>query len=307
VSGRQLGIIFGILGALVLVLLVLNLSGEDRGRSNGDLALAGTIDDETTLIRVFSPDRGDSVRLELIRGNWVANGYPANTAQIQELMEGFAAASSGRVVARSPESHERMGVTEDRARRIEVGSADAPEAVLLVGKSGTDGRYVRIPDEPEVYSVDNEIVTALDMPAVYWRDRQIAAVDTPSISAITIRSSEVEIAMERTPGGWTVDGSPADPTAIDGLLGTLADLQASGFPPDSLVWEFDFEAPDITIEVLGPTGRADPPVLTLLMVGVDGTSDFVAKTARGAYVYALSEMALTPIFLDRATLLGGAE
>lgn len=304
-SGRQLGVIFGILGALVLVLLALKLSGEDRGRSGGGLALAGIIDEETTLIRIFSPDRGDSVRLELNRGNWIANGYPADAGQIQELMEGFAAAPSGRVVARSPDSHERMRVVEDRARRIEVGPADAPKSVLLIGASGTDGRYVRIPDEPEVYSVNNEVVTALDMPAVYWRDRQIAAVDTASASSITIRSSGGQIEIARTSGGWSVDGSPADPAAMAGLLGALADLQASGFPPDSLVWGFDFEAPDLTIEVLGPTGRADPPILALLLVGVDGTSDFVVKTARGAYVYALSELALEPILLDRATLIGG--
>lgn len=306
-SRRQLGVIFGVLAALVLVLVALQMSGTDGPRSSDGLDLAKMIDGETTLIRVVSLDRGDTVHLEFARGAWSANGYPADTSQIRELMDGFDAAPAGRVVARSPESHERMGVTEERARRFEIGPTDAPAAVLLIGASGSDGRYVRIPNETEVYSVSNEAMRMLDMPAVFWRDRQIAAVDTASVSAITIRSGTGQVAMERTPRGWNVEGSPADPAAMDGLLGALADLQASGFPPDSLVWEFDFESPDVTIEVLGPTGRADPPVLALLLVGVDGTSDYVVKAARGAYVYALSEMALEPILVDRSTLLGPAD
>lgn len=304
-SGRQLGLIFGVLAVLVAILAVLRLGQGDREQKSAEgLDFSAFVTDETSLIRVYSPERGDSVRLEMNRGTWTANGYAADAERVGELVEDLTAAPTGRVVARSPDSHERMGVTEDVARRVVIGPVDTPNLVFLLGGSGTDGRYVRVPEADDVYSVRSESVTELDNPAVHWRDRRIAAIDTTAVTAIVVRGPDSALRVDRDVGGWSVDSQPANAGAVSGMLSKLADLQASGFPPDSLVWEFDFEAPDITVEVIGATGPGDPPLLTLLLVGVEGTSDYVAKTARGAYVYALSEFTLRPLLVDRDSLVG---
>ena len=145
-TGRQVGIVFGLLAVLVGLLVFLNLGGDgDRG-SEDALDLAASVPSELSLIRIHAPG-GDSVRLERVRGAWSTNGYPADAERVEELVADLSSAPPARVVARSSGSHERMGVTPERARLVELGAADAPDLAFLVGRAGTDGRYVRIPDE----------------------------------------------------------------------------------------------------------------------------------------------------------------
>jgi hypothetical protein len=300
-----LKVIFGILAVLVAVLVGLRtLGGDRRGSTTGTVVLSDYVTDETTLIRVFAPGGADSARLERIRGVWTVNGYPADSAQIAETLDGLRESDAGRVVARSPDNHARMGVTDEAARRVEIGAPDAPDIVFLLGGSGTDGRYIRRPDAPEVYSVDSDAVASLDGPAVEWRDRLIAAVDTAAATAIVIRRDGSELRIDRSAAGWSVEGAPADSAAMQTMLETLADLEATGFPPDSVVWEYDFEAPNATIEVLGVAGPGEPPLLSLLMVRVGEGPDYLVREARSAYSYALSEYSLRPLLVDRSTLLG---
>jgi len=310
VSGRQLKLIFGVLTILVVTLVALRVLGGDRGAPAGSsLSLGDHVDDETALIRLLGPG-DDSVRLERTRGSWTVNGYPVDSATMAETIDGLRNAGAARLVARSPDNHARMGVADETARRIEIGSPGNPDVAFLLGDSGADGRYVRIPDASEVYSIRDEAVATLDGPAIHWRDRLIAAVDTGAVSTIVVNRGGSLLTVQRTPEGWVVDGEPADGAVAAALLGTFAELKASGFPPDSVVWNYDFDAPDVTVEVFGNSGPAEPPILSLLMVSVGDGSDYVVKTARGAYVYALSEFTLRPMLVDRDILLAddnGAE
>jgi len=148
------------------------------------------------------------------------NGYPADTGLVRELVEGLDTARVGRLVARSASTHGRLGIGEESARRIEIGSAGDPAVAFLLGGGGPDGRYARFPPSDEVFAVPTASVRLLTNSVEEWRDRIVVAVDTSATRRIAVRRNDQPAPVFLTRGAedpgasWTLDGSAADTAAV---------------------------------------------------------------------------------------------
>lgn len=292
-TGRQLGGIFGVLALLLAAWFIV------RGRDGGDpadgLDLGSRVGGDVAYVHIDPPD-ADPIELERRSDGWTVNGYPARDSLVEATLARLDTLAPGRLIARNPASHERMGLTGEAAVRVRVGPAGEPEADFLVGGAGLDGRFVRLPDADPAYVLPRSAIDPLAAPEGSWRDFTIARVDTAALRRIVVRrGAEIAADLSRAGGeaaGWTVsgaapDGAAADTAVMRVYLETLADLQATGFPADSFVYAADFENPVAVVELYtGENGVAGPDTALLFSTGLDHP-EVLVRRADDPIVYAL--------------------
>jgi hypothetical protein len=310
-KARQIKIIFAALGLLLVAYAAAQmLAGE--GRAPGSDSITAAVGGGFGVVRVLTPYAADSVRLEEADGAWTVNGYPADSSMIRELAEGLDSARVGRLVARSATNHARLGVSEDSARRIEIGPVGDPAVMFLMGRGGTDGRFVRFPPSDDVFTVPAASVRLLGRSVEEWRDRLVASVDTSVVTRIAVRRSDqpAPILLTRTGGSetapaWNLDGEVADSAAVGELLQESAELVATGFPSDSLAFSVDFTSPVAVLEMFDSTGPGAAPALSLLFLTAPDAPEFLVRRADNALAYRISAAQAERLLPTRDMLLGG--
>jgi len=309
VKSRQLKAIFAALAVLVVAYTAVRLlSGNGRAASGDSIATAGR--DGFNLVRVLSPNAADSVRLEGIDGSWTVNGYPADSTLVRELVEGLDSARVGRLVGRSATNHARLGVSEDSTRRVEIGPAGNPDVMFLLGSGGTDGRFVRFPPSDDVFTVPARSVRPFGKSAEDWRNRVVAAVDTATVSRITVqRDDEPAVVLLTRVGGepaasWALDGEAADSAAVEALMQESALLTATGFPSDSVAFAVDFSSPVAVLEMFDSDEPGAAPALSLLFLTAPDAREFLVRRADDPLAYRISAAQTERLLPTRATLLG---
>jgi len=302
VTRRQLGFLFGVLAALSAVWL----SVRDRSSSTGEsLDLGSQIELSVSEIRITPPD-APVIRLQLAAEGWTVNGYPATDSLVEDLLAQLDTLPKARLVAQNPATHERMGVAAEMAIRVELGPATDPDAVLLLGGSGPEGRFIRLPDQPEVFVVPESAIQDLGRAELRWRDPTIVAVDTAALARIVIRrgsSRPVAVSRDET-RAWLVDGTAADTMVMRLLLESVADLRTTGFPADSFVFAVDFDQPSAILELYVESGLPNTPPVSLLFASIPTRSDVLVRRADNPIVYAIDSRRANLLTSGRSRLIG---
>ena len=288
-TGRQLGWIFGVLAMLLAGWLLMRDEGTDEDHHDG-LDLGALVDPEVAYIHI-APPGGPPIELQRRAGGWTVNGYPALDSLVEATLAGLDTLRPGRLVARNPASHERLGLTAETGTRVSLGPTDGPAAEFLVGESGVDGRFVRLADADAAYVLPAELMDPFTGSLNAWRDFLIARVDTTNLRRIVIRRGDrgrVELSRAaESPSGWTVGGADADTAVMRTYIETLANLEATGFPADSFVFAADFENPLAVVELYSGDERARAPDTALLFsTGLDHP-DVLVRRADDPIVYAI--------------------
>lgn len=299
---RQLGTVFGVLAALSAVWLSIRDQGSSSEKS---LDLGAMIERNVSELLITPPDTS-AVRFQLIAGHWTVNGYPAKDSLVESLLARLDTLPQARLVARSPATHERLGVTVETAVRIEIGPTANPGTVFLLGNSGPEGQFVRLPDRPEVFVVPEAAIRDIKREAFRWRDLTIVAVDTASVSRIEVHhGSDLPYTVSRGElGGWLMDGMPADTTVMRAFLETVADLQATGFPADSFVYAVDFDQPSAILNLYFGVDLTDVPTVSLLFASIPTRSDVLVRRADDPIVYAIDSRRANLLTSGRTRILG---
>jgi hypothetical protein len=312
-KARQIKVIFAALGLLLVAYVAAQMLARD-GRAPGSDSITAAVGGGFGVVRVLTPDAADSVRLEEADGAWTVNGYPADSSMIRELAEGLDSARVGRLVARSATNHARLGVSDDSARRIEIGPVGDPAIMFLMGRGGTDGRFVRFPPSDDVFTVPAASVRLLGRSVEEWRDRVVASVDTSVVTRIAVRRSDqpAPVLLTRTGGSetapaWSLDGEVADSAAVGELLQESAELVATGFPSDSVAFAVDFGSPVAVLEMFDSDGPGAAPALSLLFLTAPDAPEFLVRRADNALAYRISAVQAERLLPTREMLLTSAE
>jgi hypothetical protein len=308
---RHLKAIFAALAVLIVAYAAVQLLSGNGSGSGGD-RIAASVREGFSTVRVLTPNAADTVHLQEADGTWTVNGYPADSALVRQLAEGLDTARVGRLVARSVTNHERLGVSDDSARRIEIGQAGDPGIMFLLGRGGTDGRFVRFPPSDDVFAVPSASVRLLGRSAEEWRNRVVAAVDTAIVTRISVRRNDepAPVLLARTGGSeaapaWSLDGEVADSAAVEALLQESAELIATGFPSDSVAFAVDFGSPVAVLEMFASDGPGEAPAVSLLFLTAPDARDFLVRRADNALAYRISVAQAERLLPTRAMLRGG--
>lgn len=237
---------------------------------------------------------GDTVRLAREGAErWMVNGHRADSATVARFWNQLAEARVGGVVARNPDNHDRLGVTDAAAARVTFEPSDGSgSSELLVGDPGPTGRsaYVRVPGEETVHLVHGDLRGAARREVDSWRDRTIVRVDTSRVQSIELVREEGADTLRREDGAWRVGEATADSAAVRGLLTGLARLRASGFAPDTV-------SVDPVERRLVATGSGTDTLAALDLAAADG-SRFLVRAEGDSIVYEISSFEQGRLFPD---------
>lgn len=234
---------------LVLVVLALVLvglatwSGGRRSPSGDEALTAGPLLPEleariNELSEVAILGAGDATVATLVREDdrWIVaerDGWPADTAQLRNLLLSLSQARRLEAKTSNPELHHRLGVealaaADAAGAGVRLGSgAQAP--VVIVGQPrGSDASYVRMADQPQAWLVDR----LLEVPRTpqAWLDRELLQVDATRVAAASIvppDGKRVQITARDDGPGFALANAPKGRTVVDGDVEGAAGLLSS--------------------------------------------------------------------------------
>jgi hypothetical protein len=211
---------------------------------------------------------GTSVHLERTSDGWAVGAsdtsatYPVRAQSVDQLFSTLPSLQVSAVATRQPDKHPRYGVDSTGTTITMLGANDERLGRLIVGRTqmrrpqggrqrqspmqqrrrpGTPVTYVRSPNRPDVYSVEQSLRALTSRSVEAWRDKQVWAVDRsqiqqidfryPADSSFTVRraaQSDTTAASDT----WVSAGDTLSRSSTSSLLRTLSTLQADGFVND---------------------------------------------------------------------------
>jgi hypothetical protein len=294
--------------AVLLYLPGLLTDREGRGSLQVDDGFAFSLSDPVTRVDVRTLETGSSLRLERGEQTWTVDGLQVDMSKIESLLATISQFSSSVLVARNPDNHAALGLSDSTGRRIDVFTeAGGPYSFHLGNRDPTAGGYfVRSSGAAQVFRVDGPVGGYLGRARDGWRNRVIASTDPSTVRDLVIRRDDEEIVLRRSDAGWELDGVVADSTTMEGLLGMLPTLTVSGFPTDEEAASADFSTPDAELDVFAEGGGDVTDrelVLGLRFIRDVDAGDWLVRTVDGDEVYRLAAFSVRRLLPERSALI----
>jgi len=260
--------------------------------------------DPLTRIDIIQVAARDTIRLDRVAAGWTVDGFRADSLKVADLIPVLTNLGSDVLLARNPSNHAAMEVDERSGRRIEVYTEAGGPLAFKLGKRDltAGGYYVRLPDADPVFRLDGPAGGYLSRDREGWRVRLIAQVDTSAVRELVFSRDGQEVVVRRSDAGWMAGDSPADTSAVMGVLRMLPSIRATGFPSEEDVVAADFSAPQASLDVFAEdegdvTGRR--LVLSLRFIEDENAGDWLAREADGAEVYRLATFNINRLLPER--------
>lgn len=212
-------------GILVVQLILVGLvSIRSTGGESVEPFLAVEPDSVTGL--TITDSEGGEVTLSRTQSGWqLADGLPADSSKVDEVISALAGETVSWPVATSASSQERFEVTEEHHQRRVVFEVDGEVTgeVYLGTSPGFRRVHARAADSEAVYSIDfavHQVPVKVDD----WLDKNL--LRTEEISEVTL-SDGWRLTRDEE-GEWLLDGSPADQEAARRVIDRLEGLSVLG-------------------------------------------------------------------------------
>jgi len=163
------------------------------------------------------------------------------------------------------------------------------------------GLYARVKQPKrgqELMVLQNQLAEAMDKELTAWREKRIFPLVIPEVQEFRARQGAVEVEIQKTAeGAWLIRKpveAPADPAAVNSVLGEISALRAATFVADAEgdLALYGLTAPTQTLEV------KTPAVSRTLQIGLadpKDTNQVFAKMADRPAVFTLAQSSLEPI------------
>ena len=171
------------------------------------------------------------IRFEFTGGSWhgvAPVAFPVDPQGLAEFTKALGLLTVRRFVAESPDDV-RYGFGTDGIRVSLTGADGIEKASLqLGGDAGSDERFARIGNRPQVFTLPAAGVKFLSLPWFAWRDRTVARFDWRWPKTLRIIRPAGETRYERVRGDMWVRSLPAPETPADTLRLYSGPLGADG-------------------------------------------------------------------------------
>lgn len=255
-SGESLKRLAIALLALLVVWVGLTLFRNAGKDSQGRFAMPKV--DQAAVDRIAIHRGSDTVQLVKVGTGWTVNGLAASSSLVTQLFEAMAdTASRSELIAESATSHQRLGIDSATAKRLLFRQGDKGVAEVLIGSRGSsyESVYLRLPGSDEVYQVKGRLFELVERQVDDWRDKRVVAVEPDSVAGVEVVRPKESYTLAKVGTSWTLDGAPADSSAVASLLNQYRALDAGGFATRAQEDSADFTRPDLTIRLKGPADR----------------------------------------------------
>lgn len=178
-----------------------------------------------------------SVRLVRSEEGWSigsADGPPADSTKIEELIESVTSQQGRSPVATSSTSHSQLGVSDqDFVRRLHLKTSQGT-TTLTVGGGRT--AHLRIDDGAEVWRANKLSPWSIRARPVDWVQQPYLTLDASELEQLTLPTDEGPLSLSRSEGAWQIDppdeGVGVNPEPITQILNLFAELRAGELADD---------------------------------------------------------------------------
>ncbi|HUV38899.1 MAG TPA: DUF4340 domain-containing protein [Planctomycetota bacterium] len=192
-----------------------------------------------------------------------------------------------------PAALARCGLDEGSRVRLSLTASDRGTQVYTVGRVDPVEKdlYVRRDDAGPVYTVGPDFRDMVTAPWLLFRTRVVAHVDPSAMTALTVRSPDRTVTVERIDSkNWRMTApvnAPADAINLQNLLEYLRDLQAADLIAEKVddLAAWGLEKPEREVRMRFE-GAADRVLLVGKRVGDEG---WAAKLADADLVFTLPD------------------
>ena len=219
-------------GTLVVLLGIAWLAGVfERNPSNIRVPELNLPTDEVTQITIVLPDT--DLLLEKQGTQWFVRepvNMPADSVTVARILNELGDLSLTARVTSNPDRYQVYGI-DSTASTVTLTWPDGFEEIVI-SRQGRDytSIYVRLGEDPNVYSTDSRVTVNQDPER--WRDRMVVNTDNSPVTSATVfrQGSSYEVSM--IDGAWMIDDQPADSMQVANWLRRFAPLNADGFIDD---------------------------------------------------------------------------
>lgn len=286
-------------GTLVLLLALAWFSGVfDRNPSNIRVPELDLPTDEATHISVTLPDA--ELNLEKQGSQWfmrVPVDMPADSATVARALTELGDLSLNNRATSNTDRYGLYGI-DSTATTVTLTWPDGSEEIVI-SRQGRDymSIYVRIGDDPNVYSTNGRVTINQDPER--WRDRRVVDLGMGTVTSARVTRQGVSYEVSLEGGIWMVDDQPGDSLQVTNWLRRFAPLNADGF--------FD----DLPVQVLTDASyRVDLSTsmnTTVSIQAMPAESAVALVSGGGQFTYRVFESRLDQIFPGPESLLGQRE
>lgn len=256
-------------------------------------------EDVTSL--TIEDDQGNRIALQKVTGEWVmpdAGEYPAQSEEVEALLEKLTALTTGQLVTRSDTSHKRLRVAaNDFARRIEFESSGGTET-LYIGSSPQYGSvHFRLEGESEAYLTSQLTTWDVNASTSAWIDTSYHSVQQDDVARFTLENANGTFVFERDDDGWAMvepemaEGEVLNETQVEAVLRRAAAVTIKS--PLGVEEKAAYGLDDPTAEVIMETG--DGTVTLTLGSKDDDDGSYVVKSSESAYYVHVSMNSVTAL------------
>ena len=177
--------------------------------------------------------------------------------------------------------------TKEGVCKVETGR-DTPIAGGVYARIQSAGQGERIA------VVQNQLAEAMDKDLTEWREKRVMPLLVPDVQELLLHQGTLEVEVKKKNGNWSIlkpVEAPADPTAVEGVLGEISGLKANRFVSDlgGDLALYGLNAPVQSFEVrLKATNR----ILQIGLPDPKETNQVFAKVADQASVFLLPKPAI---------------
>lgn len=305
-------ILAGVLALQAVILIGMNLGGDDPMVVEQKKLFADLDGDLVTRVEILGPpgEEQESIVLKRSGSKWgieTADGYPAKSEEVKELLETIEDLRSTSLVVTSDRYHEKLKVADDDYNRLVKLTTDGGTIEMYVGTSPSfKNTHVRIGGSDDVFLVPELSTSDVTERAWNWVDRYYLDVPQDEVWSVEIENEKGTIRLERDPvsDDWAAVGVEGElnTSTVDDLVRKARSVKLEAPVGKTVKPEFGLEDPEATVRlVVGTSTIAGAPPKTTetrtLRVGakVEGKSRYYAKAETNEYVVEVAEYAVTPL------------
>lgn len=239
---RKLSALFAVDAALAALVVIgaIFAPGRSADRSERVRLLA-----DPAAVASISFAGGEAVRLVKDGEGWTLDGLPADASRVDRFLEALGSVSSAERVASDRKSWAELGLDGEKARRVELKSADGKAlASLTFGDyASTGGRvYAAIGEGDSAYSIKSDPASYAMGKRETWLDLR-AWTSPPAVEqvqeirlngSIKLDGALVEgYTATRSGQGWKASGVELDAAKVEAMIRALANLRAAAYAEPS--------------------------------------------------------------------------
>lgn len=231
-----------LLGLLAILIAIYFVVEYTQSRSRSRSFRSELVDIDTASIDKLRISRsGEELVIERSGGKWrlnLANGkkVSATSSSVSGLLNSLQGIRPSRLAAKDEEKWKDYQV-DSAGTRVEVFEGNKKSLDLVVGRLNVEGQrqfstFVRLFDEPEVYSASNFMGASLTTKPTTFRNQQLARFTRDSVSQVSFNYPDSAFTLSRTDGRWMLGNEPADSAKTVSYLQSMAYLSNRNFDDD---------------------------------------------------------------------------